>query len=291
MRFTITASSSALFSTWIFIEELGLLFDAGDGLCAALATKARKIRHAFITHADRDHMAGLLQFNQLNARDGQPVIHYPKDCGSFPALRDFVRQFDPQSGPATWNALDEGDEIAIDDSHSVLALRSEHVELPGSPVKALRYIVRHKKRVLRPEHIGLKGSAIARLRKEQGEDAVTQERIESLLGYSGDAPRLDPASWMGVKLLLHECTFLQPDTARRPHANLPEVLAAAAALELEALILLHFSTRYDASEITQAIAREARTHGLRFPVYAILPGATTPDVLAGEPVWKGSGED
>ncbi len=50
----------------------------------------------FISHADRDHLTGLLQFNQLNARSGFPVIYYPKDCGSFPALKEFTTKFDPQ---------------------------------------------------------------------------------------------------------------------------------------------------------------------------------------------------
>ena len=55
----ITAYSTALYSTWINIEELNLLFDAGDGLTAGLLSKARKIKHVFVTHPDRDHINGL----------------------------------------------------------------------------------------------------------------------------------------------------------------------------------------------------------------------------------------
>lgn len=94
MKLTISGYSTALFFTWYFIEELGLLFDAGDGVATGLLQKSKKIKHAFISHADRDHIMGLLQLNQLNARDGFPVIHYPKDCGSFPALKDFSKKFD-----------------------------------------------------------------------------------------------------------------------------------------------------------------------------------------------------
>ena len=60
MQLSITAFSTALFSTWYFIDELGLLFDAGDGVSAHLLQKARKIKHAFISHADRDHISGLI---------------------------------------------------------------------------------------------------------------------------------------------------------------------------------------------------------------------------------------
>ena len=105
MQLTITAFSTALFSTWYFIDELGILFDAGDGVSAHLLQKARKVKHAFISHADRDHISGLIQFNQLNARDGFPKIYYPKDSGSFPALADFAAKFDPHVSGSEWHPI------------------------------------------------------------------------------------------------------------------------------------------------------------------------------------------
>ena len=48
MKLTITGFSTALFSTWYFIEELGLLFDCGDGASAGLLQKTRKIKHIFV---------------------------------------------------------------------------------------------------------------------------------------------------------------------------------------------------------------------------------------------------
>ncbi len=92
----ITGYSTALFSTWYFWEDAGVLFDCGDGVASGLLQKARKIKHVFISHADRDHLAGLLQFNQLNARPGLK-IYFPKDCGSFPALAEFSKHFDPHT--------------------------------------------------------------------------------------------------------------------------------------------------------------------------------------------------
>lgn len=86
MKLNIAGYSTALFSTWYFIEELGLLFDAGDGVTSSLLQKSRKIEHVFVSHADRDHLTGLLQLNQLNAREGFPKIFFPFSCGSFPAI-------------------------------------------------------------------------------------------------------------------------------------------------------------------------------------------------------------
>ena len=58
MKLTISGYSTALFSTWYFVEELGLLFDAGDGIITQLLQKSRKIKYVFISHGDRDHLTG-----------------------------------------------------------------------------------------------------------------------------------------------------------------------------------------------------------------------------------------
>ena len=65
-----------------------------------------KINQVFISHADRDHLTGLLQFNQLNARPGFPVIHYPRDSGSFSSLAKFSRQFDQQVAQTITRQID-----------------------------------------------------------------------------------------------------------------------------------------------------------------------------------------
>jgi len=285
MHLTITAQSTALFSTWIFIENLGILLDAGDGVSAALGQKGRKVRDIFVTHADRDHLCGLLQLHQLNAGDGMPRIYYPKDCGSFPALKDFVERFDPNQGPASWIGLSPGETVELENNYYVETRASEH-NASGDLAKALEYTICSTRRTLRPEFHGLKGPEIAALRKEQGEDAVTEEKIEKLVGYSGDTPQLDPDHWPGVKILIHEATFLNPETARRSHSNLPQVIARAAQLDLEALILLHFSSRYKPAEIEQAIRTHAETAQPAFPIYAVYPGQVATDILSSTPTWS-----
>ena len=285
MQLHITAASTALFSTWVFVENLGLLFDAGDGVSASLGQKSRKVRHVFITHADRDHVCGLLQLHQLNAADGFPHIYYPADCGSFPPLRDFVKQFDPQSGPATWSGLGTAETIELPNSHSIAARASTHVT-SGNLTKALDFTLRAERRSLRSEFRELPGSEIAAKRKELGDAAIMETKIEELLGYSGDAPELNPQRWSKVKVLIHEATFLGADTARRSHSNLPQVIAAAAKLELEALILLHFSARYTPVEIENAIREHAEKSSIRFPIFAVCPGHVVIDILNTTPIWQ-----
>lgn len=285
MHLNITAASTALFATWVFVENFGLLLDAGDGVSASLGQKGRKVRHVFVTHADRDHVCGLLQLHQLNAREGIPSIHYPKDCGSFPALKEFMEKFDPQSGPATWTGLAPGETVLLDKTHFIEVRSSEHITTENL-IKALNYTVCEVRRNLKPELRGMNAADIGQLRKQQGEDAVTEIQVERLLCYSGDAPNLNPEQWAGVKVLIHEATFLEPETARRSHSNVPEVIAAASQLKLEALVLIHFSARYEADEIKRTIREHATKAELRFPVFAVMPGQVCTDLLAAEPVWK-----
>ena len=113
MKYKISAYSTALFSTWINVEELNLLIDAGDGLAAGLLQKSGKIKNVFITHPDRDHLGGLPQFLQLNSRNGLPKVYYPKDSGSFPALNNFLKKFDPHASLNTWTGIADKSRVEI----------------------------------------------------------------------------------------------------------------------------------------------------------------------------------
>jgi ribonuclease Z len=155
MSFKITGYSTALFSTWYFVEELGILFDAGDGLTSGLLQKSRKIKHAFISHADRDHLAGLVQFNQLNARDGFPIIYYPGDSRSFPSMEEFTKKFDPQSQGTLWKPVRENSEVIVNESIIVKAIRNNHVQADAALAKSLSYKVYEVKNKLKREFAAL----------------------------------------------------------------------------------------------------------------------------------------
>jgi len=140
-HYKISAYSTALFSTWINVEELGLLVDAGDGLTAGLLQKTGKIKHVFITHPDRDHLNGLPQFIQLNSRAGFPKIFYPKDSGSFPAMESFLNKFDPHIKGSLWTGIGNGSSVEIKKNIIVQALKNEHIQCPLGVNKSLSYKV------------------------------------------------------------------------------------------------------------------------------------------------------
>lgn len=290
MQLTITGYSTALFATWYFVEELGLLFDAGDGVSAALMQKSGKIRQVFISHADRDHVTGLLQLNQLNARPGLSAIYYPADSSSFPALRDFSNRFDPHVTGTEWRGLLPVDEIMVGKEWLIKPVRNGHVSTAGSLTKSLSYILYRVKHKLRAAYKDLPGQEIARLRASLGDDAVTEEVRQPVLAYSGDTPVEDITRYQGVQILIHEATFLSAtgidDRDSRPnkHSTLPEVMKMAASLDLQALILGHFSSRYSDEEIMAAVKEQYQAHQLSFPVFVVLPGQTVRNILHTGPV-------
>ena len=272
----ITGYSTALFSTWYFCDEMSILFDCGDGVTSGLLQKARKIRHVFISHADRDHVAGLLQFNQLNARPGLK-IYYPKDCGSFPALAEFSGKFDPHVVGTQWIPIEAGSEIRIRENLAVRAIANRHVESkPGT--KSLTYCVDAISRKLKPELIGRDGKEIASLRQELGEDGISNISRSTRLIYSGDTPIEGDGRYNETQTLIHEATFLKaeeidPDDERRnKHSSLDQVMAIVAESNIRQLVLGHFSSRYSHDQIEDAVKEEKRRLNITIPVHCVLPG-------------------
>jgi len=292
MQLTITGYSTALFSTWYFIEEWGILFDAGEGLISSLLQKSRKIDQVFISHADRDHLTGLLQFNQLNARPGLPVIHYPKDSGSFRALEKFSKEFDPHVARTVWTPVTEGDEIFIAKDLLVKPIRNSHVPADPHIIKSLGYQVIQTRKKLRPEFAHLSGEQLRQLAEQQGRDSFSMEVRTNLLAYSGDTPVEDGDKWDNTSILIHEATFLGngEDIKVRDygnkHSSLEEVMEMVSAIHIDQLILGHFSSRYSPDEIIRAVKDQCWRRAINIPVRLVLPGETVYDLLSKEPVNK-----
>lgn len=290
MKFTITGYSTALFSTWYFIEEAGVLFDAGDGLTAGLMQKARKINHAFISHADRDHLTGLLQFRQLNAREGAPKIYYPKHCGSFPALKEFSENFDPHSRGALWQGIEDNESLQISKDLYVKAIRNNHVRAAEGTFKSMGFALYRQVAKLKAQYQGLSGEELKNLKKERGEEEITDKRHSNLIIYSGDTPVDDYQKWNNTKVLIHEATFLEAqeqdhnNKQRNLHSNIEEVMKMVTELNIETLVLGHFSSRYSAQEIDERILKLCRELEIKIPVFRVLPGQIARDILSGVPI-------
>ncbi|MDX1927388.1 MAG: MBL fold metallo-hydrolase [Pirellulaceae bacterium] len=273
---TITGYSTALFATWYFIEEYGLLFDCGDGVSSHLLQKARKIKQCFVSHPDRDHVTGLLQFLQLNGRD-ELTVYYPMHSGSFPALADFTAKFDPHITGSRWVPIAPS-EVALRNNLVVRAFTNRHVATNKDEVKSLSFAVDSVRRKLKPEFAGLSPQEIAAVRSQRGSDGITDEVRVTEIIYSADTPIETDGRYHGAKILIHEATFLtraeiEPDNPRRnKHSSLDAVMEMVADSDIGTLILGHFSSRYEDEQIDEAIDREARRCGVKIPIERVYPG-------------------
>lgn len=283
----ITAYSTALYSTWIFIEELRLLFDAGDGVAAALGGKGRKAKTVALSHSDRDHVTGLLQLQQLHAPHNGLRVLYPADSRGIPLLADFCRRFDPWAGPyVNWERVLPDERVALEGDLALAPTPNTH--MPGRGVKSLGYKVVRRVRKLKPEYEGTPGEVLATMDRE----ATTVEIERAVLAYSGDTGPMDPSIWAGQPILIHEATFLrQADVERgakhrtQLHSCLDEVLELARSAQPERLVLTHLSPRYHEDEARTEIARMASEMGLAFPIWLVPPGRVVNDLFGEPAVW------
>lgn len=289
MDLTITGYSTALFSTWYFIEELGLLFDAGDGVTSSLLQKSRKIDHVFISHADRDHVAGLLKLNQQNAREGFPKIYFPVNARSFFALEEFTKRFDAPVQQTIWTPISEDAHVQIRKDLFVQSVKNHHVKTESNEVKSLGFQVYQTKNKLKAEFLNLSQTEIVQATNKLGRENMTYEVRTNLVAYSGDTPVENFDRWNNTQILIHEATFLRKEELdnsgkRNKHSNLEDVLKMVSEIHVEALILGHFSSRYSAEQIDSTIKSMCRELNINIPVYRVLPGQTHWNILNEKPI-------
>ena len=245
--------------------------------CASLLQKSRKAKHVFVSHSDRDHVTGLLQFNQLNARPDLH-IHYPADSGSLPALAYFTSKFDSYVQGTNWNAVRPGDEVALRSNLVVTAIENSHIVTDAETTNSLSYVVQSVSRKLKPEYVGKATLEIASLRKDLGVEAITNEVRATKLIYSGDTPVEYDGRYNDASVLIHEATLLTreeiapDDTRYNKHSSLDAVMEMVADSRIRTLILGHFSSRYSNEQIDVAIHREIKRCGITIPVLRVYPG-------------------
>jgi ribonuclease Z len=300
----ITAFSTPLVATWVLDETHRLLFDAGDGTTAMLEGRIHRIHHVALTHAHRDHIAGLPQLLNLRAgvafSSGTPLtVLHPEGSGSLMALARFLSAFDAGTSARTrWHPVTPLTRIPLPDHHFLRPFATNHIPQPDddSRIRCLGYHLGRTVQRLKPELRGLPQVEIDALRKSSGKDAITETREEILLSVSGDTKPLPFETFAGTRFLLHECTFLDEDAETvaeagergHQHSTLPAVLELAQMAGVERLALYHISRRYTDDEIVRAVRAECAAREIAFPVSVVLPGRVCTDVF-NQIVWSPAG--
>lgn len=295
----ISLFSTPLVSTWVFDETHRILFDAGDGVTATLDSRIHKIRLAAITHTHRDHCSGLMQLLNLRGGAGDFVAVYPEDSGAGRALSSFLTSFDSRStGKVRWLPIGPGASVPIlPERHYLRTFRTDHYPATVPPrALSLGYMVVREVDKVKAEFRSLPQAELDALRRAHGRSFITETVEDALFAITGDTVPLDPSTFRGVRVLLHECTFLDDDEKREeqmrghPHSSLDEVLELARDAGVQRLGLYHISRRYDDEHILTRVREECARLGVQCSVSVALPGRYYDDLFA-HIAWQGSGGD
>jgi len=236
--------SRGLLSTWTFLPDYNLLFDAGDGVSAALGQKSGSIAHIVLTHAHFDHVGGLAALLHLRSRvaPNNPVNLY------LPGEHSRINTLLGMLGKQAINDLNiikvEPDkEYPIGGKRILRPFNVRH-----SPISK-GYLIQEPRAKLLPEYQKLSGKEIAALRKN--DIKVMRDFHHTLVAYTGDTAPMNKDEIHKLKnadLLITEATFLT--TVERlaegatTHNDLENVTAMVAEINPKRTIINHVSPRY-----------------------------------------------
>ncbi|CAO2818629.1 unnamed protein product [Amaranthus hypochondriacus] len=268
--YTIEGLSIGGQETCVIFPGLKLAFDIGR--CPQRAISQDFL---FISHGHMDHIGGLPMYVATRGLFSMkpPTIFVPKAIKEeVEKLFDVHRAMDQSELKHNLVGLDVGEEFYLRKDLKVKAFKTYHV------IPSQGYVVYSVKQKLKQEYIGLHGNEIKALKLSGVEITTTITSPE--VAFTGDTMAdfiIDPANVdvLRAKILVMECTFLDNAVAVEHardygHTHLAEVVKYADMFQNKAILLIHFSARYQVNEIEEAISRLPVTFSGR--VFALTEG-------------------
>ncbi|MEC7556439.1 MAG: MBL fold metallo-hydrolase [Planctomycetota bacterium] len=250
---TIEGYSRAAVQTYWRIPELKLGFDMGGSPWSFMGTNT-----FFISHGHLDHMAALPVFvaRRRMMKMEPPTIYVPaKIHDQVWKMLNAWRQLDRGRMICNLVPVADGDEFELSRERVVTVFETVHT------VPSVGYLVWDRRRKLKEDLVGVDEDEI-RKRRLGGED-VTREVRMPLVCYCGDtAPagldNYDPV--FQSRVLITEMTFFRPDHRKDKihkfgHTHLDDIIERAERFENELIILAHFSTRYQDSQVRREVKK------------------------------------
>ncbi len=244
----LVGSSLAGEESYVVAPELNLAFDVGRAQRDLLA-----VDHVFLTHGHMDHAAGIAYyFSQRMFLDNAPGHLYVPEILVDP-VRRLLRlwaDIDGNEPPANIHPVRAGEDVVL---RRDLVVRPFEVNHPCRKrgritIPALGFAAVEVRQKLHAEYQNLTGPQLVELKKRGVE--ITRRVELPLVTYCGDSAAGDYLELDFVrnsKVLLLECTFVEPDHLDRARAgghlhvsDLPTVLPR---LNNERILLIHLTRR------------------------------------------------
>lgn len=250
---TIEGYSRAAVQSYWRIPELKIGFDLGGSPWDFMSLPT-----IFITHAHLDHMAALPAYvaRRRMMKMEPPTIYLPDENVEWvDKLLKVWQRLDRGRMVCNLVGVAPGREIELSRDHVVTVFATRHT------VPSVGYLVWQRRKKLKLQYQSLSGNEIRDLRLA-GEE-VTHEVRTPLVCYTGDtAPwGLDNyAPLYDAKILITELTFFRPEHRKEKiykfgHMHLDDIIERADKFHNELIIAMHFSTRYDTSQIERAVMK------------------------------------
>ncbi|MGE0482247.1 MAG: MBL fold metallo-hydrolase [Phycisphaerae bacterium] len=258
--------------TYYALPELNIAFDVGRAPRELLT-----IDHVFLSHGHMDHAAGAAYyFAQRMFIDNAPGKLWAPEPLVEP-LRRLLRvwaDIDGHEPPGTIQPATAGVDIPV---RRDLVVRPFAVNHPcrrhdRTHVQSLGYAAIEVRQKLRDEFLSLDGPQLVELKKQGVE--ITRRIEVPLITYCGDT---GPGSFIdfdfvrNARILLLECTFVEPDHLDRAraggHLHVSDLRTIVPRLNNELIVLTHLSRRTgvrDARELLRSALGDATAERLRF---------------------------
>ncbi|MBP8845012.1 MAG: MBL fold metallo-hydrolase, partial [Thermoanaerobaculia bacterium] len=227
-----------------------LAFDVGRGPLTLAG-----VRDLFVTHGHLDHVLGLPYLLSRRALDhpwGRRVFCPAEIADDLAALVKVAERLERTQYPFTLCPLAPGDRVEVGRDLQVEAFATDHV-VPSLGYHLLRhrYRLREELRELAPEEV------VARKRAGEAVEERSEERWLTFCGDTGPSIFTREPALFASRVLMLECTFLDPSHRERAgrfgHLHLADLAAVEERFENEAVILYHLSRRHRPADLRRQV--------------------------------------
>lgn len=232
------------------VPELDVCFDIGRCPRAALASP-----YIALTHGHMDHSAGIAYYFSQRHFQGMgtgKLVCHPALEGPIQNVMKAWIDLEAQRTPYEVIPLTPDGEIEVKNNIFLRAFATLHT------VPSLGFVLLERRSKLKPELVGLPQEQLVELKKSG--QTITQMLEIPLVCYTGDTawgPHFDRPDVLGAKVLITECTFLEPGHRDRAavgkHLHLDDVVELLKRSKAEAVILTHLSRRTHMGEARKQI--------------------------------------